>query len=320
MKRHTSTWKKQSLSELQELAKQYPIVAIADIEGFPADLFQKIRKKLKGKAEIRVSKTRLIKRMLEEHYSKEKEFHTHAQKMCAILFTKLNPFELFAIVKKNKGKTSAKPGQLAPEDILIPAGDTGLPPGPALSDLKNAGLKVKMQGPTIHIAADKIVTKKGEAISAPVAAVLSKLNIKPIKVGLNITAILENKTVYLSTVLDIDEEKVLANFKKAYLDALSLALEIGYSTPETIKILVQKAFGQAKIIALKAKIVTPYTVQELLRQADAVAADLKSKLKETAIEKPIEEKKEEKKEEKSVKKDSKETKSKKEEPKEEKKE
>ena len=156
MKRHKRPWKEQSLAELKKLAKQYPVVALANIQGFPAALFQKIRKKLKGKVVIKVTKTRVIQRALQEALPHEKEMHQHAQNMLAILFTGLNPFELYSLLKRNKGSAAAKSGQIAPEDIVIPAGDTGVPPGPALTELKNAGLKVKLQGPTIQISEDKI--------------------------------------------------------------------------------------------------------------------------------------------------------------------
>lgn len=277
MKRHTKAWKQNSLAEIKKLAKEYKIIAIADIKGFPADLFQKIRKKLTGKAVVKVTKTRIIQKMLEETQYKGTELEGFAQNMCAVIFTNLDPFELYGLVKKNKGKTSAKAGQMAPVDILIPAGDTGLPPGPALTDLKNAGLKVKLQGSTIQISEDKVVAKRGEVISQPVASVLSKLNIKPIKVGLNITAVMQNKTLYLAQVLDIDEEQVFNNFRKAYLDALGLAMEIGYPTPETVKLMVQKAFRQSKAVALKAKISTPETAEELASQAETVAKEATEK-------------------------------------------
>lgn len=280
MKRHTKQWKEDSLTDLKKLGKKYSVVALADISGFPADLFQKIRKKLKGKAVIKVSKTRLIQKALNETHPVETQFSGLVQNMCAIIFTELNPFELFALVKKNKGSTSAKAGQIAPEDIMIPAGDTGLPPGPALTDLKNAGLKVKLQGPTIQISEDKIVAKKGEVISTPVAAVLSKLNIKPIKVGLTITAVLEKQTLFLPAVLDIDEVQMFENFKKAYMDAFALALEIGYPTPQTVKVLVQKAFRNTKTVALKANIPTEFTIGELAAKAQATAEILKSKIKD----------------------------------------
>ena len=88
-----------------------------------------------------------------------KDIAEKASKSVAVIFTEMTPFRLYAFLKKNKGKAAAKEGQLAPNDIIVPAGDTGLPPGPALSDLKGAGLQVKIQGPTIEITEDKVVAK-----------------------------------------------------------------------------------------------------------------------------------------------------------------
>jgi large subunit ribosomal protein L10 len=282
MKRHTKKWKQDSLAEIKKLAKEYKTIALADIKSFPADLFQKIRKKLKGKAIVKVTKTRIVQRMLDETQYKDSELKGFAQNMCAVIFTNLDPFELFALVKKNKGKTAAKAGQTAPLDIVVPAGDTGLPPGPALTDLKNAGLKVKLQGPTIQVSEDKIVAKKGETISQAVASVLSKLNIRPISVGLNITAVMQGKTLYLAEVLNIDEEEVFNNFRTAYLNAIGLAMEIGYSTPETVKLMIQKAFRESEAIALKAKVSVPEGTKELEKQADAVAKEATEETKKTS--------------------------------------
>lgn len=284
MTSHTKPWKESELKMLSKLAKEYPIIALANIEGFPADLFAKLRKKLSGKAVVKVSKRMVIQRALKESGLKSNEFPDMSQGMTAIIFTKLSPFELAAFLKKNKGSTSAKAGQIAPQDITVPAGDTGLPPGPALTDLKNAGLKVKMMGPTIHVDSDTVVTKAGQPIAQAVANVLSKLNIKPIKVGLNLTAVLEGDTVYLPAVLDVDEEKMLADIQTAYMNTLTLALEIGYITPTTVKILVERAFRATKVIALEAKIMTPYTRDELLAHAQAVAQEIKSKVKDVAVE------------------------------------
>ncbi|MFH0955560.1 MAG: 50S ribosomal protein L10 [Candidatus Micrarchaeota archaeon] len=285
MTSHTKPWKEAEFVSLQKLAKEYPVIALANIEGFPADLFQRLRKKLSGKAIIKVSKRLVIQRALKESGIKSKEFPEYARRMTAVIFTKLSPFELAHFLKKNKGSTGAKAGQIAPEDITVPAGDTGLPPGPALTDLKNAGLKVKMMGPTIHVDADTIVAKAGQLITPAVANVLSKLNIKPIKVGLNLTAVLEGDTVYLPAVLDIDEEQMLANLQTAYMSALGLALEIGYMTPATVEIMVGRAFKASKAVALKGKIVNQYTKDELSEgESKAAKEEAKSEAKEAVPE------------------------------------
>src|SRR3989344_1526594 len=135
MTSHTRKWKEAQFAELKDLVSKYTIIAVADIRMFPAALFQQIRKKLHGKAVVKVSKTKVIKKALAES-GNSSLLKDYAQANCAIIFTNMNPFELFGFLKKNKGKVLAKVGAIAEEDISIPAGDTGLPPGPALSDLK----------------------------------------------------------------------------------------------------------------------------------------------------------------------------------------
>ncbi len=269
MTRHTKKWKEQQLHQLGELAKQYPVIAIASLRNLPAPLSQLLRKQLQGKAVIKVCKTRVVKKALQQSKADSSGLLQHANESIAIIFSNLNAFELFAFLKKNKVSMPAKAGMPAPADIIVPAGDTGLPPGPALSDLKQAGLKTAVKGPTISIAEDSVVAKKGATISKAVASALGKLDIKPIKVGLNIVACLEKGEVFTAAILDFDSEKVEAQFIAAHTAALNLAVEIGYCTSATIELLLSKAFNSAKAVALEANIVADATREEISGKAAA---------------------------------------------------
>ncbi len=300
---HTRKWKETQIKELEKLSEKHPVIAIASIKNIPGALAKELRKKLHGKAVIKVSKTRIIKKALENTKKDTKALDEHVNESIAVIFTEMNPFELYAFLKKNKVNMPAKPGQTAPEDITVPAGDTGIPPGPALSDLKAAGLKTVVQGPTISIAEDKVVTKEGEEISEAVAGTLSKLNIKPIKVGLKTTAALEKGQLFLANVLDIDVDKVKANFSNAARNAFLLAVETGYFTKETAQALIAKGFRNAKALALEANLLTSATVAEILAKGQLQASALKAKMPDKAPknqekakeEKPSEKKTEEKK-------------------------
>lgn len=296
MTSHTKPWKEKQLEEIKDLLKKYSVIAVADIRMFPSALFQQVRKKLHGQAVVKVSKTRIIRKALQE-VSSSSALVDYANKECAIIFTDMNPFELFGFLKKNKGKVSAKVGAIAEEDITVPAGDTGLPPGPALSDLKGAGLKVAVQGPTISIMEDKVVTKAGEPVSEVVAGTLSKLNIKPFKVGLKLVAVLEGAQVFQADVLDIDTEQVFANFVSAHNNAFNLAFNASIFTTETTELLVSTAFSNAKAVALESNFLTSATVGSLLAKANVQASALKGMVKEAPAEEKKEESAEEKKEE-----------------------
>jgi large subunit ribosomal protein L10 len=290
MTSHGLTWKEKEVQELKQLLDKYSVIGIASLKSFPANLFAGVRKLLAGKAVIKVTKTRIFLKALNASKLKNSGLKDYSKNSVAVIFTELNPFELFSLLKKNKGNTSAKVGVIALEDIIVPAGDTGLPPGPALSDLKAAGLKVKLAGASIEITEDKIVCKKGEAVSEPVASVLSKLNIKPIKVGLALNAVYEKGEIFKPEVLDFDEEEVFQNFASAQRNALNLALNISYPAKETIPLLLTKAIYDSMNLAFNAEILNSTTIEEFISKVNLQAIVLKSKVKDVLAEKPKEKK------------------------------
>jgi len=280
MTSHTRPWKEKELSEIKGLLGKYSVVGVADIENFPASLFQDIRKNLNGKVKFRVSKARVAKRAFGG--TKQEVLFEHSPDSVALMFTNMNPFELYGMLKKNRGSVSAKPNAIAPEDIVIPAGDTGLPPGPALSDLKQAGLPVKIDGATIFITKNTVVAKAGEPIKLAVASTLGKLDIKPIRVGLAMKAAYEDGTVFLSDVLDIDTEAMFGKFASAYRNSLGLAVEIAYPTKESMPALIAKAFRSSKGLAIEAGICTKETMPDILAKADRQAKAVRALVKEDA--------------------------------------
>ncbi|MEI7961713.1 MAG: 50S ribosomal protein L10 [archaeon] len=250
MTSHIKKWKEAKKEEIAKLAKEYPVIAVATLESLPANITSVLRKRLKGNAEIRVAKTRVIRLALKDAKSDAKA-EEMINKSVLVIFSKLNPFELFSFVKKNKGLTAAREGDIADHDIIVQAGDTGLPPGPALSVLKAAGLNVKVAGPTISIASDKVVAKKGEAIKKEVADVLGKLNIKPMKVGMKITGVYDKneKMFYNSEVLDVDEDELFNKLTLAYQQALNLSVNAEIYNEVSTEMIVVKAEREAKAIS-----------------------------------------------------------------------
>ncbi|MBI5884876.1 50S ribosomal protein L10 [archaeon] len=274
---HNIDWKKQQLSGLVSLAKQYPVIAVADIKSFPSALFQRMRKQLYGKAVIRVSKQRVIKRAFTEaNVQGMNSLIDSMNGSLAIIFTEMNPFELFQFLKKNKGKMPAREGMLAEEDIIVPAGDTGIPPGPALSELKAAGLKARIQGPTIMIPEDTVVTHKGQPVTKPVEATLQKLGIKPFKVGLNMTYALEAGQLFGKGILDLDLDKTFNDLSLGAVNAMNFALNISYLSTATTPILISKAFNNALNLSVEAGILnnasTPFVLGKASMQAKALNA------------------------------------------------
>lgn len=250
MTSHTRKWKEVKKQELEALIRQHKVIAIATLNKLPANIVSILRKRLKGKAELRVAKVRVLQKALKDSKLNVAKLDPYVKENVLIIFSKINPFELFSFVKKNKGARLAVEGDIAESDILVQAGDTGLPPGPALSTLKAAGLSVKVAGPTISIVADKVVVKKGEVIKREIADVLGKLGIKPIKVGMNIISIIDlnEDQLYTADSLDVDEDELFNKFVLAHQQAMNLLINSEIFIPESAEMILIKAERDARAV------------------------------------------------------------------------
>jgi large subunit ribosomal protein L10 len=169
-----------------------------------------------------------------------------------LILTNLNAFKIYGLLKSNKSKTKAKPGMQAVSEVVIPAGETNLAPGPVLTELKQAKIDARIQGQKIMILKDCVFLKKGEVVSNEKSAILSKLGIEPFESRISVREVYDNGQFYSSDDLDVDEEQLKADLGLARLNALTLAVEIELFSPSTVGPIISKAFSRAS--ALNSKI------------------------------------------------------------------
>ncbi len=277
---HVSQRKKIIVDELTNLAKKYNVIALLDMEGMPANTLQEMREKLRKHAKIVMSKKRLMK-IVFKNVESEKEGITkleeHFRGMPALLFTEENPFRIASILKKSRTPAHAKAGQIAPDDIVVKAGPTSFPPGPIISELGSIGLKTGVEGGKVAIKEDKVVVKKGEVIPPKVAEVLTRLDIKPVELGLTMTAAYENGIIYTQDVLEVDEQHYIDLLKQAALESFAVALTQGIITEETVKPILEKAAREAFMLAVFKDIITEDTAKFILAKAETQASNVKTK-------------------------------------------
>ena len=271
--------KKEIVKELVEKLSSAKVIAVIDLFNLPAALLHSVRKQLRNDGDIIIRKTSLLKRALKE--AKKDKLVDYIKGQKALLVSSVEPFQLYKRICSNPLKIYAKAGQVAPYDIIVPAGETMLPPGPALSELKQAKIDARIAGGKIVIGKDSVVAKQGEKIPEIVAKALQKLDIKPFELNVNVPVILEADIVYTKDVLHIDEKKFMSDLARAALNSYSLSLEIAYPTRENISELFIRAYRNARVLAIEREIITPETVDELLRKASRSATILNSKV-ETA--------------------------------------
>jgi len=274
-------WKKKEVEEVKKLIKEYPIFGIVNMENFPSFQLQKMRHKMKGSVLIKMSKKRLIKIAIEQLKEEKKGIegmNKIIRGMPALIFTKEDPFKLAKLLNESKSKAPAKVGQTAPNDIVVPAGSTSFAPGPIISELGSVGIKTKVIDGKLDIIEDTTVVKEGEEIKPKVADMLLRLGIEPMEIGLDVLGVYDNGVIYDKEVLKVDTEGYVNNVRKAYSEAMGLAMEIGYVTKETVKILLRKVFNEGKALAGKCNLLTEDNVKEIIVKVEEEASNLKDKV------------------------------------------
>lgn len=236
-----------AVKELEDLAKNKKTILVASIKNIPGSQFQEIVKKMRGKAIVKVPKKNLIFRAFDKEANEEiKKLKDKIKDSFALLFSDLDSFELAGELMKSQSPAKAKVGQEAPTDIEIPEGPTELVPGPAVSELGALGIKIKIENGKISITEPKVVAEEGEKISQGAADLMGKLDIKPFKIGFMPLCAFDTKENKFYSEIKIDREGTIEELKISYGKALPFALEIGYVTEETVKLMVSKAAGQEK--------------------------------------------------------------------------
>ncbi|MDP3639583.1 MAG: 50S ribosomal protein L10 [Nanoarchaeota archaeon] len=268
--------KQQLVQELLQQVKEHPVVGLVNLENLPAQQLQRMRQMLmKSGVSIRMARKNLLSLALQQSGKEHiDQLVSRMSGLPALLFARANPFTLYKTIQKNKSKAPAKPGQKAPRDISVKAGPTNFAPGPIISELAAVGIKTKVENGKLAVIQDTIIVHEGQEISLKVAETLKRLDIQPMEIGLDLIGVWENGVIFAGKQLHIDEKEYENNLIQAAQWAMNLALEAAFPAAETIEMLFQKAFRDAKALALEQEIMTDLTAAELIEKGERQARAL----------------------------------------------
>ncbi|HID42139.1 MAG TPA: 50S ribosomal protein L10, partial [Pyrodictium sp.] len=289
--RRIPEWKIKEVEELTELIKNHKVIAIVDLSRTPTAQLQRIRRKIErkfgDKVVLRVAKNTLFRLALKRAGIDPSLLEPYLTGTNMFIFTNLNPFELALALDKIYATKPAKPGDIAPTEIVLPAGDTGFKPGPIMSIFGKLRVPIRVQGGSIWIAKDTKVAKPGDEISPELASILQKLGIEPITVKLKIKAAYEDGVVIPADKLILDLEAYRRDVAQAHLAALMVGVEIAYPEPQMLELAIPLAVRRALAVAAEAGYVTPdnaeYVIGRAVAKALAVVAALGDTAKELGI-------------------------------------
>jgi large subunit ribosomal protein L10 len=281
MSRQIALEKTQEVEEIRNLLQKYRALGVASLEKVRAPQLQELKRKLENNAYFRVVKNTIIRRAVAQCKDKPEleKLEKHLSGSNIYLFTNLNPFKLVLLLEKSRVKATARAGDTAVEDVVVSAGNTGLPPGPIISILGAVGIRTRIETGSVWVSRDTLVAKKGDVIDARLVGVLSKLGIKPVEIGLSLKAMYDDGLIMKEEQLRLDLEETRRRFGQTYISALNLSLNAACPLPENIVLLLQKAHHEAYSLALGEAIPNNETIVDLIRRAHVEVSSLHTKVK-----------------------------------------
>lgn len=277
--------KAQMYQQMQELPKKYSVMALVRMEKVRASQLLPLRKKLLGEVEIVSIKDKIAKKAFEKldvpGAEKMKEMLTG---QCVFMFTNMSPFKLNVLLGKNKVLLAARGGNIASIDVVVPPKNTGIAPGPMLTEFKDNKIPTKIDQGTIWILKETTPVKKGEVISTKLAALLGKLDIKPIEARIVLNSALSESILFSEEELTVDVDAFRDKIAQANQNALALSTEIAYVTEDNIAQILAKASQAGISLSVEAAYVTDETKEQILQKAHSQAKGVASKAKDYTAE------------------------------------
>ena len=265
---------------MQELPKKYSVTALVRMEKVRASQLLPLRKKLKGEVEIISIKDKIAQKAFEKlDISGIKKLKENLTGQCLFMFTNMSPFKLNVLLGKNKIMLAARGGDVASIDVVVPPKNTGIAPGPMLTEFKENKIPTKIDQGTIWILKETTPIKKGEIISTKLAALLGKLDIKPIEAGIVLNSALSEGVLFTENELVVDVDLFRKQISEAHQNAVSLSIEAAYITNENIEQILAKASQSARSVSLEIGYMTDDNKEQVIQKADGHAKSVVSKTK-----------------------------------------
>ena len=273
-----SAWKREEVEEIEAFLDRYDSVGVVSITGIPSQQLQDMRRGLYGTAELRVSRNTLLRRALEETDEGLEQLTGYISEQVGLIGTNANPFTLYQQLEASKTSAPINAGEVAPNDIVIPEGDTGVDPGPFVGELQSVGANARIDEGSITVMEDSTVLSAGEEVSADLANVLSELEIEPKEVGLDLRGVYADGVLFEPEDLELDVEEYRSDVAAAASSARNLAINAEVATASTLPALLGKASGEAKSLGLQAGIEDPDVMPDLIGKADGQVRALAARI------------------------------------------
>jgi len=232
------TKKAQYTDKLKQLFDEHSSIFLVNIDNVGSNQMHQIRISLRGQGVVVMGKNTLVRRAMHQilpDHPKLERLMNHVRGNVGFVFTKGDLKEVRDQILENRVQAPAKAGALAPIDVVVPAGNTGLEPGKtSFFQSLTVPIPTKIARGTIEISNDVKVISAGDRVGVSEATLLNMLNISPFTYGLTILSIYDAGTVFSPEVLDIEESALIANLLTGIQNIAAISLAAGFPTVASV--------------------------------------------------------------------------------------
>jgi len=256
-------------TKLNAALDEYKNILVIGVDFVGSKQMQQVRIALRGKGIVLMGKNTIIRKVFRERAEKQPGLDSllpYVFGNIGFVFTNDDLNALRQIVTANKVPAGAKSGVIAPIDVVIPPGPTGLDPGQtSFFQTLNIGTKI-VKGSIEMTVASKVCTK-GEKITASAVALLNKLNIRPFEYGITVDTVYENGSTYSVKILEMSDNDLVNMFTSSAARMAAVSFALGYINQVTLPHSFGRAFRMICALALQ----TDYDFDELKAVKEAIA-------------------------------------------------
>jgi len=249
--------KKEAFAQrLLKLVAEHPKVLVIEIDNVGSFHMQKIRKAIRGEAVLLCGKNTLIRRSLRNHAADQEAIQAilpHLKGNVALVFSKGNLSTLRAKLLEMKVSAPAKAGAIAPADVIVPKGNTGMEPTKT-SFLQALNIPSKINKGQVEIVNDVHLIKAGDKVGSSEATLLQMLKIQPFFYGVQVKTVYDNGVIYSAKVLDLSDADIIAKFQAGLTRFACVSLGAKIPTVAAFPHVVLGGFKNLLAIALATEI------------------------------------------------------------------
>jgi len=297
----SKTERKQTFfNKFSGLLQEYSKVIVANSDNVGSNQMQKIRMELRNKGIMVMGKKTIMRKVIRGLAANGKQSPWEAllpniRENVAFIFTKGDLHELKKILEANKVSSPARAGSVAPNDVIVPSGNTGMEPTKT-SFFQALSIPTKISRGQVEIINDVHLIKPGQKVGTSEAALLQMLNIRPFRYGLKVETVYDEGAVYEAKVLDLTPDDIVSKFHAGVQKIASIGLQIGYPTIASVPHSIIRGYKNVLAVGLQTDFSFP-KLEEIKKAMAAGPAAAPAKKEDKKEEKSAPKKEEKKKEE-----------------------